>query len=118
MVDISQMTEERIVSAETKWLYHKGPKAGRFEVYTLVPGTVLVNPLESTIRMRFKGQSLECDDSFEIVIWQSNAGYKYKSDTFDSPGEEYDLDMYVGDEDMILYDCDDTEEFYIHIETR
>jgi len=102
--------------AEIAWLYYVGEKKGKFEIYKLTQGSVIIDKEYSTIRMKFYSTDINADEPFEFIIKQKGSNYYYKTDTYDIPEEEYEIYPHKADDgEIIFYTGDSEEEIYLHI---
>jgi len=87
--------------------------AHEYNSYDLVEGTVIGKKENNSLRFELK----KGEESFEVVIRETDEGYVFKCEDNDEPEEEYKLKLFKGDGDkeFLFIFSDSGEQIYFHI---
>lgn len=103
------MNLQNIESIKVSWI---SKEDSTYYAYRLVAGSIVNNQNEIGFELE------NCDgndDNYQVVIRETGDGYVFRSDAYDDPETEYDLSLFQGSNETILYCEDESEVIYFHL---
>ena len=87
-----------------------------FERWELVPGTLLVNPRNRTIRFRFNAIGGDDPGPYEAVIRDAGEGWVFRADGWGEPETEYPVQSFESPHSILFVFSGKIDHLYLHVE--
>ena len=88
----------------------------RFERWDLVPGTLLVNRRNKTIRFQFNAVGGDDPGPYEAIIRDAGDGWVFKADDWGEPETEYPLHCFESPNSILFVLNGKISHLYLHVE--
>jgi hypothetical protein len=87
-----------------------------FERWDLVPGTLLVNRRNKTIRFGVRAVGPDAPNPFEVIIRDTAKGWVFKSDCWEEADTEYPLRVFESPHSILFVFSGKLDHGYFHVE--